>query len=159
MATIVDLWKRFAQSLAVVAFAVMFGAFVVQVTSRYLFNAPVAWTLEVCLIAYVWVVFWTSDILVRERQHIIFDVLYNMLPASPRRWLAVFVTGSLLVVFALALPGVAEYIGFVGRRRTTLLHVPLPYVFGAFLVFVIAAVASAAIRLWKLFRPGWQDEL
>ena len=159
MATIAQLWKRFAESAAVVAFAIMFGAFVVQVASRYVFNAPVAWTLEVCLIAYVWVVFWSSDILVRERQHIVFDVLYNMLPEPRRRWLAVFVSGSLLVVFALALPGVADYIGFVGRRRTTLLHIPMPYVFGTFLVFMVAVVVSAAFRLWKLFRPGWRDEL
>lgn len=159
MATIVQLWKRFAEAAAVVAFAIMFGAFVVQVASRYVFNSPVAWTLEVCLIGYVWVVFWSSDILVRERQHILFDVLYNMVPERQRRWLAVVVTGSLLVVFVLALPGVAEYIGFVGRRRTTLLHIPMPYVFGAFLVFMVAVVISSAIRLWKLFRPGWREEL
>jgi TRAP-type C4-dicarboxylate transport system permease small subunit len=159
MATIVQLWKRFAETAAVVAFAIMFGAFVVQVASRYVFNSPVAWTLEVCLIAYVWVVFWSSDILVRERQHIVFDVLYNMVPAPQRRWLAVFVTASLLVVFALALPGVADYVGFVGRRRTTLLHIPMPYVFGAFLILMVAVVVNAAIRLYRLFRPGWRDEL
>jgi TRAP-type C4-dicarboxylate transport system permease small subunit len=159
MATIVQLWKRFAETAAVVAFAIMFGAFVVQVASRYVFNSPVAWTLEVCLIAYVWVVFWSSDILVRERQHIVFDVLYNLVPAPQRRWLAVFVTASLLVVFALALPGVADYVGFVGRRRTTLLHIPMPYVFGAFLILMVAVVINAAIRLYRLFRPGWRDEL
>ncbi|MEO9227614.1 MAG: TRAP transporter small permease [Devosia sp.] len=159
MATVAGLWKRFTESVAVVAFAVMFAAFVVQVASRYIFNAPIAWTLEVCLIAYVWVVFWSSELLVRERQHIIFDVLYNMAPLRQRRWLAVAITASLLIVFAVALPGTWDYVTFVARRRTTILHLPMPWVFGAFLVFLITAIASSAIRLAKLLRSGWQDDV
>ena len=60
-----NLWTQVAEGVAAISFAVMFFAFIVQVISRYVFNAPVAWTLELCAIAYVWVVFWSSDILVR----------------------------------------------------------------------------------------------
>lgn len=159
MSTIATLWKRFAESVAVVAFAAMFAAFIVQIASRYLFNSPISWTLEVCLIAYVWVVFWSSDILVKEREHIVFDVLFNMAPPAVRRWFAVFVTLSLVLVFAAALPGTADYIAFLGRRRSTVLHVPMPVVFGGFLVFVVAVVVSGLIRLRRLLRPGWQDQV
>ncbi len=144
VAAIVRLWKRFAETAAVVAFGVMFAAFVIQIASRYLFDAPVAWTQEICLIAYVWVVFWSCDILVPERKHIIFDILYNLAPVRPRRWLAVAVTGSLFVVFLAVLPATAEYVQFVGRRRTTILHIPMPWVYGAFLVFVVALIVSSA---------------
>ena len=33
------------------------------------------------------------------------------------------------------------------------------YVFGAFLILMVAVVVNAAIRLYRLFRPGWRDEL
>src|SRR5262245_51646122 len=99
-------WRQFAEGVAALSFAVMFFAFIVQVVSRYIFNAPVAWTLELCAISYVWVVFWTCDILVTERQQIVFDVIYNWFRPGPRRWIAIFNTASLGLVFLAALPGV-----------------------------------------------------
>ena len=60
-------WTRFSEGLAAFSFAVLFFAFIVQVVSRYIFNAPIAWTLELCSISYVWVVFWTCGILLSER--------------------------------------------------------------------------------------------
>ncbi len=149
-------WRRFAEAVAVTAFAVMFAAFVVQIASRYVFDAPVAWTQEICLIAYVWVVFWSSDILVPERKHIVFDIFYQMAPPRQRRWLATLVTGSLFVCFLAVLPATAEYVHFVARRRTTILHLPMPWVYGAVLVFVLAVVVSSALRLRRLWRPGWE---
>ena len=35
-------WKRFSESVAVVAFAAMFAGFVIGVTARYGFNAPIS---------------------------------------------------------------------------------------------------------------------
>jgi TRAP-type C4-dicarboxylate transport system permease small subunit len=159
MNTIVTLWKRFAESVTVVAFVVMFAAFMIQIISRYVFNEPVAWTLEVCLIGYVWVVFWSSDILLKERQHIVFDVLYNLVPTNLRRVLAVITTASLFVAFLAALPGALDYVTFIARRKSTILHIPMPWVFGGFLVFAVAVVGNAGVRLWRLYRPGWQNEL
>jgi TRAP-type C4-dicarboxylate transport system permease small subunit len=159
MATIVAVWNRLASMVAVVAFAVMFAAFMVQIFSRYVLNAPISWTLEVCLIAYVWIVFWSSGILLKERQHIVFDVLYNLAPVKPRRWLAIINTASLFVVFLIALPGVYDYTAFITRRTSTTLHIPMQYVFGGFLIFVIAVVIQAAFRLWRLARSGWEEVL
>ena len=56
---------------------------------------PVAWSLELCSIGYIWVVFWSCGILVSERRQIVFDLLYNMFPPRPRRVLAIVNTGTL----------------------------------------------------------------
>src|SRR5690554_5426433 len=125
MARLAIIWKRFAETLAVLAFAVMFAGFVIGITARYVFGEPISWTNELCVVAYVWVVFWTSDILVKERQHIIFDVLYGLFPPGARRVMAIFVTLSLAAVFILVLPGTLDYVDFLKNRRTTLLHVPM----------------------------------
>jgi TRAP-type C4-dicarboxylate transport system permease small subunit len=151
--------RRFAESVAVIAFAVMFAGFVIGIGARYVFNQPVAWSNELCLVAYLWIVFWSSDILVRERQHIIFDVLYNLLKPRARRVLAIFLTASLAVVFLCALPGTYDYIVFLRTRHSTLLHWPMQLVFGCFLIFVVAVVVNALIRLWYLLRPGWEKHL
>lgn len=137
----------------------MFFAFIVQVISRYVFNAPVAWTLELCAIAYVWVVFWSCAILVPERQQIVFDVIYNWFRPGPRRWLAIFNTASLGLVFLAALPGVFDYILYLGKRTTMLLHVRMDLVYSCFAIFLIAVVVGAAIRVRRLFGAEWQKSL
>jgi len=153
------LWKRFSESVAVVAFAAMFAGFVVGVTARYAFNAPLSWANEVCVVGFVWITFWTSDILLKERQHIVFDVLYNWVPLKGRRWVAVFITSSMAFIFIALLPGAISYISFLGTRHSLALHLPMQLVFGCFLIFVVAAAISALRRLWQLLRPGWEQHV
>ena len=59
MQSFVTVWKRFAESVSVVAFAAMFAGFVIGVGGRYLFNEPVAWSNELCAIGFVWIVLWS----------------------------------------------------------------------------------------------------
>ncbi|MDR3474097.1 MAG: TRAP transporter small permease [Devosia sp.] len=159
METLRALWKLFSESVAVAAFAIMFVGFVIGITSRYLFDTPISWANELCVVAYVWIVFWSSDILLRERQHIVFDVLYNLFPPRGRRVAAIFITLSLGLVFLAAVPGTYDYIAFLRTRRSTSLHLPMILVFGCFLIFVVAVVVNAARRLWHLSHPGWEQHL
>src|SRR6185295_2819500 len=87
--------KRGAELAAAAMFAAMFGAFMIQIVSRYVFNAPVSWSLEICSITYVWVVFWSCNLLLGERQHIVFDVLYRKFPPRWQRIVAVVNTATL----------------------------------------------------------------
>jgi TRAP-type C4-dicarboxylate transport system permease small subunit len=159
MRTLGVILKRCAESVSVVAFATMFAGFVIGICARYVFNEPIAWANELCLIAYVWIVFWTSDILIRERQHIVFDVLYNLFPPKYRRGLAILVTLSLAATFVAALPGTVDYILFLKRRHSTLLQVPMQFIYGSFLIFMVAVVVNALLRLWHLVRPGWERHI
>jgi TRAP-type C4-dicarboxylate transport system permease small subunit len=159
LARLQTLWTQVAEGVAALSFAVMFFAFIVQVISRYVFNAPVAWTLELCAIAYVWVVFWSCGILVPERQQIVFDVIYNWFKPGPRRWLAIFNTACLGLAFLAALPGVIDYLLFLGRRTTMLLHVRMDLVYSCFAIFLIAVVVGAAIRIRRLLGAEWQKSL
>lgn len=148
-----------AELAAAAMFAAMFGAFMIQIVSRYVFDAPVSWSLEVCSITYVWVVFWSSNLLLDERQHIVFDVLYRKLPERWQRVIAVINTATLGLVFLAALPTVLEYIGFLGRRKTMILKVPFDYVYACFGVFMIAVVVGAVLRLRRLAGPNWRQQL
>ena len=150
---------RIAELLAAVLFAGLFTAFVIQIVSRYVFNWPVSWSLELCSITYVWSVFWTCGTLVTERKHIVFDVLYNKFPPRGRRWLAILNTASLALVFLAALPGTLDYILFMGRRSSMLLHVPMNLVYGCFAIFVIATIVGGLVRLRHLAGADWRSRL
>jgi len=152
-------WKKFAELAAAAMFLVMFESFMAQILSRYVFDAPLSWTLEICSIAYIWVIFWSCDILVSERQHIIFDVLYQKFPPQPRRLLAIFNTAVVALTFLAALPGTLDYIAFLGRRHTMVLHLPFDIVYSCFGIFMIAAIVGAALRLRRLLSSSWKTHL
>jgi TRAP-type C4-dicarboxylate transport system permease small subunit len=151
--------RRGAELVAAALFATMFGAFMIQIVSRYVFNHPVQWSLELCSLGYIWLVFWSSDLLVEERQHIRFDLLYARMRPRPRRTVAITNTAALGLVFLAGLPLSLEYISFMGRRNTLVLHIPLDLAYSCFGIFMIAVIVNAAVRLKRLLGPTWQQHL
>lgn len=158
MTDLVARFKRFTELAAAAMFAAMFGAFMIQIVSRYVFNAPVSWSLEICSITYVWVVFWSANLLLTERQHIVFDVLYKKFPPPTQRIVAIANTTMFGLVFLAATPTVLDYIVSL-RRSTMILRIPYDYVYACFGVFMIAAVIGAVLRLRRLAGGNWQQHL
>ena len=153
------MWTRFTERVAASLFALMFAGFLIQIVSRYVLNRPVSWSLELCSIGYVWVVFWSAGMLVPERKHIIFDLLYNKFPPRARRVLAVVNTGTLGIIFLLALPGVVDYVLFLGRRTSLILKIRMDLVYSCFVIFMLAVIITAAIRVWRLCGRSWEENL
>ncbi len=137
----------------------MFGAFLLQVFTRYVLNAPLSWTLEFCLIAYLWTTFWCCAFLLRERDHIAFNLIYEGVPEHSRRILAIFGSLLLAVVFIAGLPGTFDFITFMAIDRTWVLQIRFDYVYSIFLVFMVVVILRALLRLKGLLGPGWRAEL
>jgi TRAP-type C4-dicarboxylate transport system permease small subunit len=145
--------------VAALLFATMFGAFVLQVFMRYVVNRPLEWTLEVCLIAYVWIAFWSAAFLVREDEHVAFNLIYVGVPPSVRRVLAVLISLVIGGAFAAALPATFDFVKFMGIDTTWVLELRFDVVFSVFVVFMVAVIARAALRLRALLSRRWRDEL
>ena len=153
------LLQRGAELVSAALFATMFGAFMVQVFSRYVLNDPVTWTLELCSLAYVWGVCFTAGALVREREHIAFDMLYQHVRPRPRRWLAIASTGLVALLFLAGLPGTVDFVVFMGRMRTLDLRIPFDIVFSCFVLFLVLTVLFGLVRLRRLLGSQWREEL
>ncbi len=151
--------QRAAELVSAALFAIMFCAFMIQIVSRYLFNHPVQWSLELCSLSYIWLVFWSSSLLMGERRHILFDLVYKRMPPQPRRFVAIANTAAIGLVFLAALPSSLEYISFMGRRTTLILHVPLDLAYACFGIFMAAVIVGAAFRLRRLLGRSWQQHL
>lgn len=152
-------WTRFSEWVAAALFALMFVGFLIQIVSRYVLNMPVAWSLELCSIGYVWVVFWSCNTLAGERQQIVFDLLYNKFPPGKRRVLAIVNTATLGLIFLAAMPGVVDYVTFLARRFSMLLRIRMDLVYSCFVVFMLAVIVGAAIRIWRLSGRSWEKYL
>jgi TRAP-type C4-dicarboxylate transport system permease small subunit len=151
--------RFFAEIVAALLFVALFAAFLLQVFTRYVLNQPVAWTNEFVLIVYIWIVFWCSAFLLRERDHITFDMVFVSLPLGARRILALFLTAVVAISFLAALPGTVDYITFMKIERSAIMGIRFDILYAIFAVFLVAAVLAALLRIRKLLGRAWQKEV
>jgi TRAP-type C4-dicarboxylate transport system permease small subunit len=159
MERLTRLLRQGAEHVGQLLFVVMFGAFLLQIFSRYLLPNPLPWTDEVALIAFLWLVFWAGGLLLSDREQVRFDIVVHALPDRAKRLVAAL--GNLLVVglFGWALPTILDYIAFLWREKTSVLQLPLDWVFSCFGLALIAIILRALWRLRGLAGPRWHDHL
>ncbi|MDP3707178.1 MAG: TRAP transporter small permease [Polaromonas sp.] len=141
-------------------FLTLFIVFVIQVTARFGFNKPMAWTDEAAVILYVWVILWAAAFVVPEREHVVFDLLWNY---APRRMRQVMQIVGNLMVGGLALCGIPaswDYVHFMAREGTPVLGVSFMWVFLPFVLLLAALVVRSAWAIWNAIRGlGLEAEL
>ena len=151
--------RRAAELIGGLLLAAMFGAFLLQVFSRYVINRPLEWTLEFCLSTYVWFVFWAGAFLLREQDHVAFGLLYHSVRPPLRRAFATLSAALICGLFLAALPDTIAFIAFMARDKTWVLGLRFDLVFGVFLLFMLAVIGRTLARLWGLIGRRWRAHL
>jgi TRAP-type C4-dicarboxylate transport system permease small subunit len=59
-------------------FLALFLVFLVQIGARFGLNKPLPWTDEAAVILYVWIILWAAATMVPRKEHVVFDLLWNM---------------------------------------------------------------------------------
>lgn len=144
--------RRVAEAVGVALFAGLFGAFLLQVFMRYVMNRPLGWTDELSLLLYPWAVFWTCAFILKDGEHVRFDVLTAAAGRRARRLFAAIGGLATLGLFAAALPDTLDWVRFMARERTPVLDWRYHYVFAVFPLFMAAVAGRAAWALWRLAR-------
>lgn len=147
-----------AQALGGLLFIALFLVFVVQITARFAFNKPLAWSDEAAVILYVWIILWAAATMVPQREHVAFDLIWNLANARWRRVLQVLgnaLVGGLALV---ALPASWDYVRFMVREGTPVLGVPLMAVYLPFIVLLLAMVLRCLGQIVQAMR-GSMDSL
>jgi TRAP-type C4-dicarboxylate transport system permease small subunit len=146
-------WLRRAANLVGGAlFVALFGVFIVQITARFGFNKPLAWTDEAAVILYVWVILWATATMVPQREHVAFDLIWDNVGTGARR--AMQITGNLLVgaLALVALPASWDYVRFMAREGTPVLGVPLFWVYLPFVFMLLALVLRCGFAVRQALR-------
>jgi len=150
---------RGAEMVAGGLFAAMFLMMVVQVVFRYFVGSPLKWTLELNLIIYIWVIFWGATFLIRERENVAFTLIYDAVQPQVRRILAAITTLTILVVYLVALPDNYEFVSFMKILGSPILDWRYDFVFSIFILYMVSVIAGSAMRLVKLLRQDWREDL
>lgn len=141
-----------ARTVAGVLFLALFATFLVQIAARFGFGRPLPWTDELAVILYLWVILWTAAFVVPEREHVVFDLLWNAV--GPRARCAMRIAGHLMIgaLALVALPGSWDYVRFMARESSPVLGIPFMWVFLPFVLLLAALVGRSALAIRDALR-------
>lgn len=146
------LLRRIAAIFGAGLFAALFVVFIVQVVARFAFNRPLPWTDEAAVILYVWVILWSAALIVPEREHVAFDLVWNMASRRAQRYMRAVGLVAVGGLAAWAIPASIDFTRFMAREGSPVLGLPLVWVFAPFVLLLAALLVRAAIGLWLLFK-------
>ena len=145
-----------AAILTTVLFAAIFLIFLLAIFMRYVIQQPVAWADELNIILLLWVMFIAGALVLRDNEHVAFDIAWNAAPPKGRRLMGIVAALAFGGLFLAALPGTWSYISFLWRERTTVLEWRLDLVYACYLIFFIAVIVRFGASLVRLLGPHWR---
>ena len=152
--------KSAANAIGGILFLTLFIVFVIQITARFGFNKPLAWTDELAVILYVWIILWAAAFVVPAREHVAFDLLWNS--AGHRTRQAMQIVGNALIggLALCGIPATWDYVSFMKREGTPVLGLPFMWVFLPFVFLLVALVARSTMAIWRAANgQGLETEL
>jgi len=153
-----------ANALCAAMLAAMFATFLLQIFSRYIMQEPFGWTLELCLTLWVWIVFFGNAFIVRDKDHVTFDVFYLMAPSRLQKIFALITAAAIATGLIWAFLPTLDYVQFMGIRKSALLKIPMNIVFSVYMVFMLAVILRYLFRAISIVRygpppPEWPGEI
>ena len=136
--------RHIAEAVPAFMLSAMFIAFIVQVVMRYVLRQPVGWTVEVCILAWIWIIFWGQSVSASEEDEIRFDIIYSGVSKSVKRWMKLAFSLFLVTIYAISLPAVWDYVTFMKIEKTSYMKIPYNWVFSVFLIFTVVSILRYA---------------
>lgn len=144
--------RRRADNIGVLLLSATFVIFILQIVSRYLFRQPLGWTLEACLLCWVWLVFWCSAFTLEDKDHVRFTIILDSASPLARRVFA-FVAGiCVIAALGISLWPTIDFVQFMAIESTSLLKIRFDLVFSIYLIFSVAVMIRYAARAWQALR-------
>jgi TRAP-type C4-dicarboxylate transport system permease small subunit len=139
--------------------AVMFGAFVVQVISRYVLGWPTGGTHELTVMLWLWLVLFGAAFVVREGEEIRFELLYAAVGTTARRAMLFIAALAVVGLYGWSLPAVVDYVSFMRVERTAYLKIRFDWLYSIYVVFAVAIIARYLWLAWSALRHSEAVEL
>ena len=164
-------FRHVAEGIAAALMAAMFLTFVVQIVVRYTARVPAiadalpflepslyGWTLELCLALWVWIVFLGCAFVVRESDHVTFDILSSAVRPGVRR--TFLITGGLAIAIGLlaSIEPTWDKFRILRIKRTATLGdllgdwVRMRDIYAVYIVFLAAVASRYFWIVWRAFR-------
>ena len=163
MINILKRLRSFANFITATMLAVLFFTFLLQIFSRYILKAPFGWTLELCLILWLWIVFFGCSFAVRDQDHVKFDIFYYATPKKVQLIFSIISAIGVIVIMGYSLLPTIDYIDWMKMRKTTTVKIfnnkiPLSYIFSVYGIFLLSVIIQYIWKLINLMKSGLPDK-
>ncbi len=150
---------RRADNVAVGLLTVTFCIFILQIVSRYIIRQPLGWTLEACLLSWLWLVFWSAAFTLKDSDHVRFTILSHA--ASPRikKLFALISATCLIIAFGYSFLPTWDFVSFMSIEKTSLLKIRFDWVFGIYMLFLVAIIVRYIARIVSVIRQQDTDNI
>jgi C4-dicarboxylate transporter DctQ subunit len=175
-----ELLRRASEAVAALFMFLMFATFILQVAVRYGARFPsltealpglsaknYGWTLEFCLVLWVWIVFWGNAFIVRSGDQVTFDLLFRAVPRGVQRGFLIVSSVAIAAAHIASIAPTWDRFVILRLRRTA----TLGDLFGdwirmreIYVVYMIFLVAVSLRALWAVLlalrgtHPELRDE-
>lgn len=152
--------RAIAEAVPAILLAAMFVCFIIQVFMRYVLNSPVGWTVEICVIAWLWILLWGQSVSVQESDEIRFDIVYSSVGPKVRRWFRVAFSIFLVGVYAWSLPALWDFVTFMKIQKTSYLDIRFNWLYSVVLIFSVVTILRYTWIGWCALRDretGWDN--
>ena len=153
-------FSRLTEAIAGGMLAAIFLIFLLQILLRYFFT-PAGWTLELIGILWVWVIFFSCAFIVRERDHVKFDIIYLSVPMRVRQVFAMIAAAAIVVGMLYSFLPTWDYIDWMKIRKTSTVRnpfsgekIPMRTVFSIYAVFMLVVAARYGWLFFDVLRNG-----
>lgn len=156
MKRITDLLANALLFIAGVLITISTVSLLIQVISRYFFNAPTVWSEELAIFCFVWSTMLAVPVAFLRREHIVIDFAVNALPRSLRRLvnpltdLICAVTLAVLGYFAVQLLHAAGRQSLSGLTMLFKTTIPLS---SLYLAIPVGCFLCVALILYRIVSP------
>lgn len=165
--------RHAAQAAAAAMMAVMFLTFLLQIFIRYSarlewlpeylpFLEPTlfGWTLELCLVMWLWLVFWGNAFVVRENDHVRFDILYSRVNRKLRRIFVIVFGLCIAIGLAVSIEPTWSKFYILRLKKTATLSslfgdwIRMRDLYVVYMLFLVAVSARYFWTVWQAYRHG-----
>ena len=121
--------------MPMVALTIIFASFIVNVISRYIINSPVNACYELCLGGLVWCLLLSAPYAVRTHTNVQFTLLYDRMSPAGQMVFRLVGNAFLIFCFGVMLYPCFDWVMFMHRKYTAVLHVRMDIMYFPFVVF------------------------
>ena len=158
-------FTRAAEFIAAMSLAAIFLIFLLQILFRYVpFLDPIGWSVVLISLLWVFVIFFGCSFIVREADHVTFDVLYLGVSRPVRKVFALITAVLMIAAMLYSLPAVWETI-FANRlmelKKIQTIRMPITgdkiaikWLFAPFVMLMIVVTLRYVWRIYDVLRYG-----
>ncbi|MGN0158498.1 MAG: TRAP transporter small permease [Brotaphodocola sp.] len=133
--------------IGVVAMGLLAVLVIFAVISRYFFSLSWKHLAEFNVTLFAFTTFWGMGINVLKGEHVMIDILYDMVKPAVKRWLSVVNYLIVLIVDLVFVVQGFNYVGVAGKQISQGMEIPMKYMYGIMPVCGIICAVCVVIKI------------